>query len=262
VRQLDHDFEERLRALDDDGRACAVAAYTWLALDTRVGGDEALLSLFNEHAGIWNAVRASLVVATISALGRIYDDDRKTNSARQLLKRAVANPVLFTRDALRARRVRGGMAPAAAEAFVAAAEVFVAGTNAFEIVRTDLAALDDAFEAQSLIYLAKVRPIRHKVYAHTGRITRDERDALFTGLPPVRDFERLVVFPLRLHRALFSLYTDGRRAILDDVPTVIDNVLAAPVPPRTSTWAEHRHAAADVARFLDWLLDSRRRPAQ
>jgi len=59
------------------------------------------------------------------------------------------------------------------------------------------------------------------------------------------------VFPLRLARALFRLYHDGREPVLNPAPSLMHEVLEAKPEPG-ETW-EHLHAAANAARFLDWL---------
>ena len=54
---------------------------------------------------------------------------------------------------------------------------------------------------------------------------------------------------------LDAWYVNGYPAELDEPGhMVIGDVLANPLPEGTNTWAEHRHAAADVARFLDWFV--------
>jgi hypothetical protein len=120
--------------------------------------------------------------------------------------------------------------------------------QAVEPTRADFAALRSALDAQVAVYTAKVQPIRHDVFAHAGRITREERFELFARLF-TREFEQLVVFALRLHRALEHLYMNGLRLVLDHAPSVIGELLAQPVPQYTTTW-EHRHVVTDTAKFF------------
>jgi hypothetical protein len=239
----EHLFEEHLREFSRHGVQCARSGYTLFAWRTRVDNDPDLLSLVNEHPAFWLSVLGALQAATFTALGRIYDDDRDTHSARLLLKRVEEHQGLFKRAQLHDRKVRAGMTPEAADTFVA---------DAWELKRADVAALTDAFEHQRAVYVAKVKDIRDKVYAHAGRITRERRDELFEGLM-LREWEHLIVFPLRLHAALFGLYDNGTQPTLYDVPTIIGQVLADPVPERTTTM-EHRHAATDTTEFLHDLL--------
>jgi hypothetical protein len=102
---------------------------------------------------------------------------------------------------------------------------------------------------------ANISDLRNKVFAHAGRLTRERRHELLGGVL-WHDLEQLVVFPLRLHRALFRLYYDGSEPTLDDAPTRIAEVIEL-LSPGINTWA-HRHAASDTARFLSTLSTPRR----
>jgi hypothetical protein len=187
----------------------------------------------------------------IVALGRIYDDDRDTHSGCELLKYVETYPGLFTRPALRDRRMRGGATQADADKFV---------EGAHELSLADLRPLRSAFDEQLAIYVGKVKPIRDKAYAHSARITRDALEAMFYDLP-AHTIERLVVLPMQLQRSLWHAYFNGSPPVLDDAaPTIVGDVLANPVPPRANTW-EHRHAASDTAQFLDELLVTARNRA-
>jgi hypothetical protein len=105
-------------------------------------------------------------------------------------------------------------------------------------------------------YRDRVEPIRHKVYAHAGKITRDERDRLFTGVK-VRELERLTVFPLRLDRALSMLFENGLEPALGDPVTIIGEVLRNSPEKGQSTW-EHYQQAGDAALFLRALVVARK----
>jgi hypothetical protein len=74
------------------------------------------------------------------------------------------------------------------------------------------------FEGYRASYESRVQPIRHGVFAHAGRLDRKARDELFTKVF-IRELEKMVVFPLRLHRALFHLYMNGSKPSLDSPPT-------------------------------------------
>lgn len=53
-----------------------------------------------------------------------------------------------------------------------------------------------ALAEHTALYEEKIQPIRHKAFAHAGRITQEELHAMFAAVP-VADFERPTVFPLR-----------------------------------------------------------------
>jgi hypothetical protein len=235
------DFEQRLEALDRDSRQCAIFAYTQAALDYQANDFE-IRDRLNQHAGFWNGVIGALQTSAFIALGRIFDDDRGTHNADELLRFAQNAPGIFSRQALEARKIREGLLPQQAKQYAA---------DRYELSRGGLAQLRGEFQKRQDLYRDKVSPIRHKVFAHAGRLDRTARDALFTALFR-RSLEDLVVFTLRLHIALWQLYHNGLEPVLRDAPSNIIEVMKALPQPGMSSW-EHLHSAKDTAEFLDWL---------
>ena len=242
IEAAEREFETQLKAFEGHARSCATLAYTEFALHFYAGGDFAIRDQLNRHPAFWNAVLAGLQSSAFVALGRIFDKRSDTYSGTALIDFAEKYLGIFSRRAFEARQVRIGLGLDVAKASAA---------RAFELRTGGLADLRQQFEAKQRIFEGKVAPIRHEVYAHAGKLTIEGREAMFTGLP-LRDLEDLVVFPLRLERALFQLYHNGREPTLDPAPSIITEVIKSAPERGTSTW-EHLHAAANVAGFLDWL---------
>ena len=173
--------------------------------------------------------------ATFVALGRLYDDDPGVHSATAMLAFASRYLGLFSRPSLTARKIREGLSPTQAAAFVAGA--FIPGQGALQH-------LVDTYEANGISYRDRVKPIRDQVFAHADRISPGERDALFEVVM-VRDFERLAVFPLQLWDALFQLYRNGRKPDLRPAPTDIQEI-AKDLPGTGAASWEHRHAVDNL----------------
>jgi hypothetical protein len=115
-----------------------------LALHFLAGSDSDLRERINSHAGFWNGVLGSLQASAFVALGRIYDDDRGTHSANELLRFVTECPGIFTRAALRDRKVREGYDLLFATQF--ASKSFVLSTNNFVF-------LIDAFNAHEFLFI-------------------------------------------------------------------------------------------------------------
>ena len=244
--QFETDFQVRLDALESDARACAAFAYTEYVLRHRAGADPAVGQLLNEHKAFWWPILSALQKSTFLALGRIFDDDKATHNARELLKFAESHLGIFSQQALEARKIREGLDPLIAKKYAAAAYIRP---------RDGLAALRAELESKQDFYKSKLAPIRHQVYAHRARLSAGARDALFADLM-LHDLEGIIVFTLQLERAVFKLYHDGREPILQPAPTSIGDVMQALPERHTSTW-EHLHAAKDTSAFLDWLKANR-----
>jgi hypothetical protein len=148
---------------------------------------------------------------------------------------------ILSRQALEARKIRGGMSAEAAKEYAA---------DAFELRPSGLSKVRAEFQTRRQFFLDKVAPIRHQVFAHAAKINKEERDALFTAVL-MRPLEELVVFTLRLHGSLFQLYHNGREPLLEDAPSNIVDVIKNLPEKGTSTW-EHLHAAKEAAALLEW----------
>jgi HEPN superfamily AbiU2-like protein len=242
ITQAEQEFENYLAALNRDARGCAVLAYTEFAIHFTAGHDFPVIDRLNRHPAFWNAILGALQASAIVSLGRIFDRRSDTYSAAQLLGFAEKSLGIFRRGALAARKERAGLAQHDAQAYAA---------DAYELRPGGLDDIRRQFEQKRQFFENKVAPIRHQVYAHAGKLNGKELDQLFNGLP-MRALEDLIVFPLRLERAMFNLYHNGRAPALEAVPSLIHDVLKAEPNSWVRTW-EHSHAAANAAAFLDWL---------
>lgn len=234
-------FRARLDALERDARAAARFAFIGSAINAIAAGRPALIRRLDEHAGFWNSVLGALQTAAIVALGRIYDSRRDVHSADHLLSHAERYPGIFGRTVL-AARISTRLNEADTAEYV---------RDAFEPSEGSFADLRQALDEHIALYEETVRPIRNKVFAHTGPLTPEQMRALFAHVP-IEAFEKLSVFPLQLWEALWQLYMNGRAPVLLPAPMRTADVIAEPVGQATSSW-EHRHAVRDISDFLEWL---------
>jgi hypothetical protein len=241
LQHIEREFEARLEALDWDARRCAVFAYTEFTVHHLAGGDFAVVDRLNLHAGFWNTILGALQSSAFVALARIFEEDKSTYNAEHLLRFAEEMNGILSRQALEARKIRGGMSAEAAKEYAA---------DAFELRPSGLSKVRAEFQTRRQFFLDKVAPIRHQVFAHAAKINKEERDALFTAVL-MRPLEELVVFTLRLHGSLFQLYHNGREPLLEDAPSNIVDVIKNLPEKGTSTW-EHLHAAKEAAALLEW----------
>jgi hypothetical protein len=177
----------------------------------------------------------------VAAGGRVFDIGRGRYSAHALLEYAETYPGIFSRAALQARRLRAGHDPQAVEAVV---------SRAFEPRRESFRTLREELDRHQQLFNDYVAPIRHKVFAHTEPLRANERDKLFADLR-VWHLEELLVFPLRMHRAMWELYHNGREPVLQEAPRQIAEVLTS-LEGSASNW-EHQEFVEDAAGFLRQL---------
>ena len=241
MEQFEREFEQQLDALGRDSRQAARFVYMQAVVDYRAAEPE-ILDRLNRHAAFWNGVLGALQTSAFIALGRIFDDDKGTHNADDLLRYAENYRGIFSAQALAVRKVKAGLSPEDAKKYAA---------DRYELRAGGLGHLRAELATRQALYRDKVAPIRHKVFAHAGKLNRDQRDALFTALFK-RSLEDLVVFTLRLERALWQLYHNGIEPTLADAPSNIRDVVDALPAPGVTTW-EHLHAAREAQAFLEWL---------
>jgi hypothetical protein len=235
-------FQIRLNALERDSRTAARFTYIGEAIRFSAAQRPDLIAKLDQFASFWNPVLGALQTGAIVALGRIYDQRRDVLSARRLLDCASANQGLFSRASLQARK--------AAELGLAGAHAYVAADTCVP-TQAHFDAIDATLLEHTALYEARIQPIRHKAFAHAGHISPEEMEAMFAAVPRT-GLERLTVFPLRLHEALWQAYHNGRELLLGEAPIAIQDLVANPVGRRETSW-EHRHAVRDATDFLAWL---------
>lgn len=245
IEAAEREFEARLRSFGREARGCAMLAYTEFVLHYYAGSNWPVRDRLNRHPAFWNAVLAGLQSSAFVALGRIFDTKRGTYNGDELLDFAEKHRGIFSRKAREAREVRRGAPLDQARDFAA---------RAVELRAGGLREVRDGFAARQRVFEKRVAPIRHEVFAHASKREIEDREKMFTALP-LRELEDLVVFPLRVERALFQFYYNGAPPDLDPAPSLVSEVVKALPEPSVASW-EHLHAAKNVVAFLDWLRET------
>lgn len=199
------EFERELEALEKDVKLVAQYFYSYQTIHFLAAQDERLLRAMKYNALYWNTSLAALQEATFSALGRVFDKNDGSHSVFSVLECALKNKDLFTLEALRARKMCNlHNAAEWIDGFMA---------NAVEPQQADWRRLEGHVNKWFAIFKGKYRPLRHKVYAHADRVSKDELDAMFVATN-YRELEKMVAFLVSYHHALWDLYHNGSRPVL------------------------------------------------
>lgn len=240
------EFCRQLDVLGNQSRSCVMFTYAQLTMDICVTESEAAHRHMDEFAGFWNAVLGAFQSSAFIALGRIYDRRRDVDSAAHLVRYASEFPGIFSASSLRDRKIEAGLDAEAADEYASVA--FTATAGSFDGLKAEL-------ESHTTLYSEKVEPIRHRVFAHSGRMDSRELENLFAALP-VRDLEQAVTFPLRLHEALWQLFHNGLKPDLPALTQIAADVLNAARAAHDAGYIptlEHEYAAGVTAEFMRWL---------
>jgi hypothetical protein len=232
-------FRDELEVFRKEEEVAQQYFFAWLQIRTELAADEKLLDRINDTPLFWITTHHALLLAAFVALGRVFDQ-RSRHNVDALLKMASNNKGIFTRDALRARKIREGVTPVFAAEYV---------LDKYEATDADFRGLRAEVAKRRRLYEERFRDVRDKIFAHKELSDRDEMNALLARAT-IDELKSLFGFLHALHEALWELLVNGRRPIL----CLPDFQL--PTRPRTPS---HGHApgetvARDVATFFDVLM--------
>ncbi len=191
--------------LDNEVRNATEAFFIWKSVQNYAAGDEAALRAMNKNANVWNAFTHSLQTNYIITLGRIFDDDNRSYSVDKLLAEASRNPELFSIEALKRRKVEacGGVEEEWLQNYLR--DAWFPTADDLEQLR---AAVRPAVQNWRDIY----NPIRNKMFAHRD-IKVDSHGLI--GKTRVADFEKILNILGDLLNAIFQIYINGRKPLLN-----------------------------------------------
>jgi len=198
------EFEQELELLRTEAEAASQYFYAYLTIHAVTGEHDAVHRLLNRSALFWNTALAALQTATFITLGRIFDQSSPHNVDR-VLRIAQKHPDIFSRPALGVRKQGNAKSPPEwlpeylVEAYVPKA--------------TDFRRLRSHVHKRRKIYDGKYRDLRHKVFAHK-EITDPAAVSALYAKTNIRELQRLLVFLSSLHEALWQLFFNGRKPIL------------------------------------------------
>lgn len=183
--------------------------FGYLSLQLVPGSNPAVLSKLNETPSFWITARYSLLVAAFVALGRIFDQDRRSvHNIDKLLRAVHQNIGIFTQAGLLQRKTADGMDPVFAAEYV---------KEKHDLTPADVKEMSKAVAYWRSVYQARYRDVRHLVFAHRG-IPRADVDALM-ALTKIDEMKEMLGFLDALHLSLRELHLNGRKP--DLTPTVI-----------------------------------------
>jgi hypothetical protein len=232
-------FGDELEVFRKEEEVAQQYFFAWLQIRTELTADEKLLDRLNDTPLFWITAHHALLLAAFVALGRVFDQGSSHN-VNALLKMASKNKAIFTKDALRVRKIGEGVTPAFAAEYVV--DKYEASDADFRDLRREVA-------KRQRVYEERFRDVRDKIFAHKELADHDEMNALL-GRATIDELKSLFGFLHALHEALWQLLVNGRRPILR-LPD-----FKLPTRPRTLSHgdAPGEIVARDVATFFDELM--------
>lgn len=175
----------------------------WRMLNNKISEDKELLFALNRTPLSWTVIRHSLNVTLFITLGRVFDVDHEAFSVDDLLKCCIDEVDIFTKEALRNRKMDGGngIEPEWLEDYI---------EKAYEPSKSDFQRLRGEIAKRRRIFESVYRPIRHKLIAHNDKEYIDKADKLWVETN-IDELEGIIWFLYDLKETLFDTYQNGRK---------------------------------------------------
>jgi hypothetical protein len=233
--QIERRFEKALEAFSMEAETPTQYLYAHLTMHAVTAEDAGVVARMDTNPLYWNTVAGALQLSTFVSLHRLFDPDSSCN-ADSILKMAEENVGMFSRQAL-AIRVQRCYNLADAYDWVQAA---------FEPTEDDFRRLRGEVRSRRNVYDEVYRPIRGRVFAH--RIaSQDNADRLFAATH-IDELQDICTFFPALHEALFDLYFNGQRAVVQTRTISIRDIRAG-----VKTRGVHKDIVLEAERALRQL---------
>ena len=138
---------------------------TYEELNRLALGDVTIFRVLNADASFWQPYRGILLSSLFITMSRIFDPASDAITVQKLVTATLANVQLFSKEALKARKIGGGPEPAWIDDYMK--NVWV------PIEATQLRFLQKALNPHISLFTSVYLPIRNNIYAH--RLMSDDR---------------------------------------------------------------------------------------
>jgi len=192
-------FEHELEMFRTEEEFAQQCFFGFLSLQLIPYKNRDVLREMNDTSMFWITTRYALLMSAFVVLGRIFDQDQKSLHNIDKLMTAVSNEIgALSSAGLAKRRIAQGMDPLQAAAYVA---------DKYDLTVEDVRDMRKAVGKWRGAYEARVREIRHKIFAHKS-LTRADADKLMAKTK-IDEVKELLGFLHSLYMSLWRLHING-----------------------------------------------------
>lgn len=191
-------FEYELLVFESEVYEATRCFYIWRALKKAAPKSQKLFHQLNRNAEFWNTVDNSVQSNSLIVVGRIFDEDSRTNSVGRLLRFAKSCSAIFSKAAFRQRKEKQN--PNANHIVDDLMKRVKEPTGA------DFRQLEEFVVARRRVYEKCYKQIRNQRYAHR------QREVDLSGvyaLTNTTELSKLLTDLEKLHDELWHWYRNG-----------------------------------------------------
>jgi hypothetical protein len=204
MTQQEEAFTHELEVFGTEARSAIQFFYTYLTARSVLSDNAQALHAVNRTPMFWRTILGALETSFFIVLGRVFDQN-STHNIDRLLKVAEDNAGVFSKEALKTRKMMGSQnAHQWIDGYIK--DAYVPTANDFRRLRRHVA-------DHRKIYENAYRDIRRKVYAH--KLLSEPEDVRSSyNKTDIKEMEDLSIFPMRLYETLWHLFHNGRKPVL------------------------------------------------
>jgi hypothetical protein len=198
------EFAEELEIFRTEEEEAQQAFFAYLSVRSLAAADQDVLANMNSTPLFWLTTHHAMLVAAFLALGRIFDQDQKSDHKINKLMRVTGDSLhLFTKAALLDRKIADGISREDAEEYV---------SDAYELTSNDVREMRRLVADWRRIYEERYRDVRHMVFAHKRS---HETVQAVLAKTNIDELKNLFGFLAGLYEALDGLHLNGRQPIVN-----------------------------------------------
>jgi hypothetical protein len=201
-------IESLLKEYRGEVNVATTSFYAWKSINSLAAADSELFQALQRNALSWNIVTHALQITFFTALGRLFDGDKRSLSVSTFIRRCRSSLDDFSKSSFEARRTsdNNGVRPGYMDEFL---------SSLYVPVSEDFEALAEAVVPWEKLYKAKYQPIRHKLIAHKDLATIGSTNSLFANTN-IDEAERILEFLHQTAAFIEQLFHNGRLTKLSD----------------------------------------------
>ena len=203
----EREYEKALKTFETQVGEATQIWFAASAMQEAAKRSRATLEAINATPLYWRTVQGALERFTLIAIGKIFDQSRRTPKNIDTILRLTyqAREGVLSKPALEGRKREGS---ATADEWL---RDYMA--RAHNPQKSDVRRLHKLVKKYRKIYSSQYEEIRNRHIAHTDIVDEVELAALYAKTN-IRDLERLIIFLNKFHNTLWNVFFNGTRARL------------------------------------------------
>jgi hypothetical protein len=200
-----HEFEDRLKVLQDEIVKAELCFYSFIAIHDFLSNHKAEE---NKNPLYWSTIKDALLGYFFVTIGRMFDEDKKSQSVVSFVRYCKVYNSVFSKKHLQERK-KSELAPSELESYMQRVPNVTVSKDDFETIETEIA-------VKKLVYYDKYENIRNKIFVHKDLKTVIREGGSYSKAF-INELEELLNFLNKVTQVFGELYMNGTKIDLKKV---------------------------------------------